>query len=318
MSGKITDLTAIPAIDRTADLLEIVDISANASYKVTANNLIGISGGSALSTTDTQAVQNKTLDNTNTITVKDTLFTLQDDGDATKQAKFQLSGFTTSSTRTFTLPDATGTITTIAATQTLTNKTLTSPTINGGTIDNATVTVDAVAGHTVANTGTVYGISVTTGTIGSAALATGAVTATKIGTDSSFATTAYTPTITNFTTGNGSVSGSYYQLGKQVFGRAAFAFGSTSAVGGAITITLPVTSVAYTADREMIGYGVAYDDSGTAAYPMVALWASTTTLKVWSQNAAGTSLVAAALSSTVPMTWATSDTLTVEFRFEAA
>lgn len=318
MSGKITDLIAIPAIDRTADLLEIVDISADTSYKVTVNNLIGISGGSALSTTDTQSVQNKTLDNTNTISVKDTLFTLQDDGDVTKQAKFQLSSITTGTTRTFTLPDATGTITTIAATQTLTNKTLTSPTITGGTIDNSTVTVDSVAGHTVANTGTVYGISVTSGTIGAAALATGAVTATKIGTDSSFATTSYTPTITNFTTGNGSVAGSYYQLGKQVFGRAAFTFGSTSAVGGVITITLPVTSVAYTADREQIGYGVAYDDSATTPFTLAALWASTTTLKVWNQDASGTSLKNVAISSSLPMTWATSDTLTVEFRYEAA
>ncbi|MDB5177258.1 MAG: hypothetical protein JWN75_926 [Candidatus Saccharibacteria bacterium] len=53
----------------------------------------------------------KTLDNTNTVTLKDTNFTLQDDGDATKQAKFQLSSISTGNTRTYTLPDRSTTLT---------------------------------------------------------------------------------------------------------------------------------------------------------------------------------------------------------------
>ncbi len=53
---------------------------------------------------------NKTLDTTNTITLKDTLFTLQDDGDLTKQLQFQLSGITAGNTRTVTIPDASGTL----------------------------------------------------------------------------------------------------------------------------------------------------------------------------------------------------------------
>jgi len=317
MAGRISDLTAIPAVDRTADKIEILDTSAGANYYITPNNISGISSGSVVSTSDSQSLTNKTLDNTNTVTVKDTLFTLQDDGDTTKQLKFQLSGITTSTTRTVTVPDASGTLVLTAATQTLTNKTLTSPTITGGTIDNSTVTVDAVAGHTSANTGTVYGISVSSGTIGASALASGAVTATKIGTDSSFASTSYTPTWTNFSTGNGSVAGAYQQIGKLVFGRAAFTFGSTSSVSGALTFTLPVTSVSYTADRECIGYGVAYDDSATTAFTIRALWASTTTAKAWTQQVA-TNVKDVAASSSVPMTWATSDTLTVEFRYEAA
>lgn len=53
---------------------------------------------------------NKTLDNTNTVELKDTLFTLQDNSDSTKKAKFELSGISASTTRTYTLQNSNGTI----------------------------------------------------------------------------------------------------------------------------------------------------------------------------------------------------------------
>jgi hypothetical protein len=58
-----------------------------------------------------------------TINILDTLFTLQDDGDSTKQVRFQLSGLTTATTYTWSFPNsAADTIVGAAATQTLTNK----------------------------------------------------------------------------------------------------------------------------------------------------------------------------------------------------
>ena len=54
------------------------------------------------------------------INVPDSAFTLQDNVDATKKAKFELSGLTTASTRTYTLPDIDGTVASLAAAQTFT------------------------------------------------------------------------------------------------------------------------------------------------------------------------------------------------------
>lgn len=56
----------------------------------------------------TQTLTNKT------ITIADNALTVQDNGDATKQLQFQLSGITTGNTRTLTVPDASGTILTTA------------------------------------------------------------------------------------------------------------------------------------------------------------------------------------------------------------
>ena len=120
--------------------------------------------------TGTQSLQNKTLDITNTVTLSDALFTLQDDADTTKQAVFQLSGITTATTRTYTLPNLTGSLATIgnlaqtfAGNTTFSNATLSLGTStaagtytlgNGATISGATRTINigtaGVAGSTTA------------------------------------------------------------------------------------------------------------------------------------------------------------------------
>ena len=58
--------------------------------------------------TGTQTLTNKTLDNTNTITSKASLFTIQDATDTTKTAKFDLSGLTTATSYTYALPALSG------------------------------------------------------------------------------------------------------------------------------------------------------------------------------------------------------------------
>ncbi len=89
--------------------------------------------------------------NTSSLTLKDTNFTLQDDGDVTKQAQFQLSGITTGTTRVYTLPNASGTLLDTASAQTISgSKTFTSITYatqvwmtpTGGAGNSAAMTLD--------------------------------------------------------------------------------------------------------------------------------------------------------------------------------
>lgn len=176
MSTTITALPLAAGIDAAADWFAMDDTSGGVTQRINRNTMLGITG-SPVGTTDTQALTNKTLGNTNTVTLKDTLFTLQDNSDTTKQVQWELSGITTATTRTLTVPNASLTLVGTATTQTLTNKTLTSPTINGGSIDNATVTVDAIAGHTAAGNGTVYGLSIHSGVLQTANSVTSTVMA---------------------------------------------------------------------------------------------------------------------------------------------
>lgn len=133
MSTKISALTAASTIDATADYLPIVTSSLSATQKINRNTLLGITG-SPIGSSDSQTLSNKTLDNTSTINIKGTKFSLQDDTDTTKQARFIMSGITTGTIRSYTLPNTSDTIVTLGASQTLTSKTLTTPTITSPTV----------------------------------------------------------------------------------------------------------------------------------------------------------------------------------------
>jgi hypothetical protein len=114
---------------------------------------------------------NKTINNTNTVTVKDTLLTIQDDGDATKQAQFQASGITAGQTRVLTIPDASTTLVGSDTAQALTSKTIAigSNTVTGSVSDFNTALTGAdfyTSGGTdvpVADGGT--GVSTLTGIV---------------------------------------------------------------------------------------------------------------------------------------------------------
>jgi hypothetical protein len=94
------------------------------------------------------------IDYLDTLAVPDTGFSILDDADPTKIAKFQASGITTATTRTYTLPDASDTLVLLAASQALTGKTY-----NGLTVTTTTGTLTLTNGKTlsVSNTLTFTG-----------------------------------------------------------------------------------------------------------------------------------------------------------------
>lgn len=195
MANKVIgNYTAAITIDGATHFMLIQPGNASTAYKsISRNVLLGVTGQPA-DTTTAQGISNKVMDNTNSYTIKDQSLTLQDGGDITRQAQFQLSSITPGQTRIYTLPDATSTLANLTSAQTFTNKTLTAPVISGGSISNTTVAVNAITGFSVAGNGTVYGLSINSGvlqtanSVTSTALASGSVTPNKLATGATAAT----------------------------------------------------------------------------------------------------------------------------------
>lgn len=322
MTKVIGDYTAAVTIDGSTNYLLIQPGNSSTAYnKINRNTLLGVSGQPADIST-VQTIQNKVLDNTNTVTIKDSIFTLQDNSDTTKQAQFQLSGITTATTRTYTLPDATTTLVGTGVTQTLTNKTLTSPSITGGTYDNGTITVDSIGGHTSANVVTIAGLQINNGALNTnnsvvtANITDGAVTPAKLqsGTGTGWSWQSFTPSWTNLTIGNATVVASYTQIGKTIIGSMYVVLGSTSSMGSNPNFVPPVAASA-NYNNGAVNYSVGTIQMGNAQFGNVFFNGSNTKLQL-AYNATATTL--GTVDSTHPLSWTTGTVFTIEFTYQAA
>lgn len=130
--------------------------------------------------------------------------------------------------------------------------------------------------------------------------------------------TAFTPSWTNITTGNGTHSGRYIKLGTTVFFRVRFTMGSTSSMGTDPALTLPVTASSnYTSTFHIIGTGH-IQDYGTNS-PMACMRiTNTTTANLYCYNSSSTYLLLGGINSTTPMTWTTNDSFDIQGMYEAA
>ena len=126
----------------------------------------------------------------------------------------------------------------------------------------------------------------------------------------------FTPTLTNVTTGNGTLIGYKKKIGRTVFFWVQFTFGSTSAITGGVRVDLPETANAAGAGAFDVSF---YDDSAGAAtgYFLGAAIMETTYVAIRAIGTAGTYGGLTGLSSTIPFTWATSDWFRVSGWFEA-
>jgi hypothetical protein len=95
--------------------------------------------------------------------------------------------------------------------------------------------------------------------------------------------------------------------------------GSTSAMVNAPTFSLPVAASAnynFTTPERL--FKVHIEDAGTTTFYGTAFIASATTMTIQVDTANGTYVQNAAISSTVPMTWATGDSMSLYFAYEVA
>ena len=180
--------------------------------------------------------------------VSDAIFSLVNDVDPTKRALFSLSGISTATTRTFTLPNTSSELTILAGTQTFNGN----KTFSGSLTASGTVTVSSAAAT--------IGTSVATSTYG---MGTGATT------------TGVTKTV-NLGTGGASGSNTVVNIGSATPGAGGTTVVNTPTVTFANAVTavgMPQATVAQTL-RRGITYWIGIRHSSTA---ILSAWASTAT-----------------------------------------
>jgi hypothetical protein len=137
----------------------------------------------------------------------------------------------------------------------------------------------------------------------------------------STAWTAYTPTITadggGFALNNGTVSGRYKQIGKTVFFKLKFIFGSTTAAGtGHWNFSLPVTAYdsSFTFSATILDEGVAwYGGIGNGGYT-----GSTSNFAVIIPGTSAAVTTWATVGNGGPFLWGAADNITITGSYEAA
>ena len=133
---------------------------------------------------------------------------------------------------------------------------------------------------------------------------------------------AWTPTWTNLTVGNGTVTARYKQLGKTVVCRVSLVWGSTTQITATnVSFSLPITSITYPGTAGLNTWGQAryFDQStGAAVEGFIVNFPNTSSAFFNAYKADATYATGAGLSGTVPFSWANLDEIHAQFIYEAA
>ena len=124
--------------------------------------------------------------------------------------------------------------------------------------------------------------------------------------------TSYTPTITNLTLGNGVLVAKYKKIGKTVFVEARVVFGSTTSITGSPIFYLPSNQSLPLNGRA----NVVILDSGANYFKGMSADVAVNYFYIYAELASGSYVSYASISSTVPMTWAVNDTISISFFYE--
>lgn len=124
--------------------------------------------------------------------------------------------------------------------------------------------------------------------------------------------TAYTPTWTNLTVGNGTQNHSYYQDGPTVHVRGSLDFGSTTSISGTVTLTLPVVP-----KSSVLFVGMLRGQDASVSFQRYIGSAEVNTA-VWGTQMAPHFHGTGQMASNVPINWTTSDQLVYAVTYEAA
>ncbi len=128
----------------------------------------------------------------------------------------------------------------------------------------------------------------------------------------------WTPTYANLTVGNGTVVARYAHIGSLVYCWYELTFGSTSAISGDVTVSLPVApSASYSSNENTVGHALFRDATGSRLTG-VAHISTGSVVRLRVNNSGGTYLSESALSATIPFTWTTSDVLYWQAVYETA
>ena len=120
--------------------------------------------------------------------------------------------------------------------------------------------------------------------------------------------TAYTPTFTNLTVGNGTLAAQYCRVNNFVHAFGSLIFGSTSAMSANPIMTLPTTTSITEVRTGIILGTIAYSTAaGTQTFGYLDGRSSVNNAEFQVFNTASTYLLRTNPSSTVPFTWATGD-----------
>jgi hypothetical protein len=194
------------------------------------------------------------------LTVSDAAFTLQDNTDATKQAQFELSGITTATTRTYTLPNLTGSL---ATTGTLTQ------TFSGVTTFSNNVTF---SGNNTLNLGTAQTSGVITigGTSGTGNFVLGRSTVSQTTSIQAGATASGSTKTINF--GTGGLTGSTTTMaigstfGTTVTANGVWSFSTYANIEALLeTATITASAPAATTNFDVITQAVQYYTTNASA-----------------------------------------------------